>query len=150
MFGIGTRTNNGLGTATVLPQDVNTGFITGTYKGTAYVDGYLDSGSNANFFTDSSLTPCTSNPNFYCPASTMSETATLKGTNAATLTANFSVANADTLFSVTTYTAFSNLGGTNSDAAGFDLGLPFFYGHNVFTAIENANTPGGMGPYFAY
>jgi len=150
VFGIGTRTNNGLGTATVLPQDVNTGFITGTYKGTAYVDGYLDSGSNANFFTDSSLTPCTSNPNFYCPASTMSETATLKGTNAATLTANFSVANADTLFSVTTYTAFSNLGGTNSDAAGFDLGLPFFYGHNVFTAIENANTPGGMGPYFAY
>jgi len=150
VFGIGTRTNNGLGTATVLPEDPNTGWISGTYKGTVYTNSYLDSGSNANFFTDSSLTPCTSNPNFYCPASTMSETATLKGTNAATLTANFSVANADTLFSVTTYTAFSNLGGTNSDAAGFDLGLPFFYGHNVFTAIENANTPGGMGPYFAY
>ena len=81
----------------------------------------------------------------------MSETATLKGTSAATLTANFSVANADTLFSVTSYTAFSNLGGTNSDPMGFDLGLPFYYGHNVFVAIENANTPGGgMGPYFAY
>jgi hypothetical protein len=150
VFGIGTRTNNGLGTATVLPEDPNTGWITGTYKGTVYTDSYLDSGSNANFFTDSSLTPCTSNPNFYCPASTMSETATLRGTNAATLTANFSVANADTLFSITSYTAFSNLGGTNSDTAGFDLGLPFFYGHNVFTAIENASTPGGVGPYFAY
>jgi len=150
VFGIGTRTNNGLGTATVLPEDPSTGWITGTYKGTAYTDGYLDSGSNGNFFTDSSLTPCTSNPKFYCPASTMSETATLKGTSAATLAANFSVANADTLFSVTSYTAFSNLGGTNSDTAGFDLGLPFFYGHNVFTAIENANTPGGIGPYFAY
>jgi hypothetical protein len=150
VFGIGTRTNNGLGTATVLPEDPNTGWITGTYKGTVYTDSYLDSGSNANFFTDSSLTPCTSNPNFYCPVSTMSETATLKGTNAATLTANFSVANADTLFSITSYTAFSNLGGTNSDTAGFDLGLPFFYGHNVFTAIEGNTVSGNMGPFFAY
>ena len=150
VFGIGTRTNNGLGTATVLPEDPNTGWITGTYKGTVYANSYLDSGSNGNFFTDSSLTPCTSNPNFYCPASTMSETATLKGTSAATLRADFSVANADTLFSIASYTAFSNLGGTNSDPMGFDLGLPFYYGHNVFVAIENANTPGGMGPYFAY
>ncbi|HKB49217.1 MAG TPA: DUF3443 family protein, partial [Ktedonobacterales bacterium] len=144
------RTNNGLGTATVLPEDPNTGWISGTYKGTVYTKAYLDSGSNANFFTDSSLTPCPTNTSFYCPASTMSETATLKGANAATLTANFSVANADTLFSVTSYTAFSNLGGTNSDPMGFDLGLPFYYGHNVFVAIENTNTPGGIGPYFAY
>jgi uncharacterized protein DUF3443 len=150
VFGIGTRTNNGLGTATVLPEDPSTGWITGTYKGIAYIDGYLDSGSNGNFFTDSSLTLCTSNPNFYCPASTMSETATLKGTNAATLAAAFSVANADTLFSITSYTAFSNLGGTNSDTAGFDLGLPFFYGHNVFTAIEGNTVSGNMGPFFAY
>jgi uncharacterized protein DUF3443 len=151
VFGIGTRTNNGLGTATVLPEDVNTGFITGTYKGTAYTDGYLDSGSNGNFFTDTSLMACPApNAGFYCPTSTMSETATLKGTSAATLTANFSVANADTLFSTAGYTAFSNLGGTNSDAMGFDLGLSFFYGHNVFTAIEGSVASGTMGPYFAY
>jgi hypothetical protein len=151
VFGIGTRTNNALGTATVLPADINTGFITGTYKGTAYTDGYLDSGSNGNFFTDSSLTACAAPiAGFYCPASTMSETATLKGSNGATLTANFSVANANTLFSNASYTAFSNLGGPISDPQGFDLGLSFFYGHNVFTAIENSATPGGVGPYFAY
>jgi Protein of unknown function (DUF3443) len=151
VFGIGTRTNNALGSATVLPEDPNTGFITGTYKGTVYIDGYLDSGSNGNFFSDSSLTTCPApNGGFYCPASTMSETATLKGSNGATLAAPFSVANADMLFSNTSYTAFSNLGGTTSDAMGFDLGLAFFYGQNVFTAIENANTPGGVGPYFAY
>jgi hypothetical protein len=80
----------------------------------------------------------------------MSETATLKGTNAATLTANFSVANADTLFSTTSYSSFSNLGGVNPDPIGFDLGLPFFYGHNVFTAIEGNNVSGTMGPFFAY
>jgi hypothetical protein len=28
--------------------------------------------------------------------------------------------------------------------------LSFFYGRNVFTAIENMSTPGGTGPYFAY
>jgi hypothetical protein len=149
VFGIGTQTNNALGTATVLLADVNTGFITGTYKGTAYVDGYMDSGSNGNFFTDT-LTQCTTATGFYCPASTMSESATLKGAGAATLAAPFSVANAETLFATASYTMFSNLGGTISDPKGFDLGLSFFYGHNVFTAIENANTPGGIGPYFAY
>jgi hypothetical protein len=151
VFGIGTRTNNALGTATVLPADPITGFITATLKGTAYIDGYLDSGSNGSFFTDSSLTACAApNAGFYCPASTMSETATLKGTSATTLTANFTIADANTLFSNASYTAFSNLGGPSSDPKGFDLGLSFFYGHNVFTAIENANTPGGIGPFFAY
>ncbi len=32
----------------------------------------------------------------------------------------------------------------------FDWGLSFFYGKNMFTAIENMSTPGGTGPYFAY
>jgi hypothetical protein len=157
VFGIGTRTNNALGTATVLPADPISLVITATYKGTAYTDAYLDSGSNGNFFNDSSLTACAApNGGFYCPASTMSETAALKGTSATTLAANFSVANAGTLFSNTSYTAFSNLGGPipnpppASQPQPFDFGLPFFYGHNVFTAIENANTPGGIGPYFAY
>jgi len=150
VFGIGTRTNNALGTATVLPEDPATGFITGTYKGKAYIDGYLDSGSNGNFFTDSSLTQCTTSTGFYCPASTMSESATLKGTTATTLMANFDVANAETLFSTLSYTAFSNIGGTNPDTAGFDLGMPFFYGHNVFTAIEGKTVSGSMGPFFAY
>ena len=150
VFGIGTRTNNALGTATVLPEDPATGFITGTYKGTAYIDGYLDSGSNGSFFTDTSLTQCTTSTGFYCPASTMSESATLKGTTATTLMAKFDVANAETLFSTLGYTAFSNIGGTNPDPKGFDLGLPFFYGHNVFTAIEGNTVSGTMAPFFAY
>ena len=150
VFGIGTQTNNALGTATVLPEDPASGFITGTYKGTAYIDGYLDSGSNGNFFTDSSLTQCTTSTGFYCPSSTMSESATLQGTTTTTLMANFDVANAETLFSTASYTAFSNIGGPNPDTMGFDLGLPFFYGHNVFTAIEGNTVSGSMGPFFAY
>ena len=156
VFGIGTRTNNALGMATVLPEDPNSGFITATYKGIAYAAGYIDSGSNGNFFTDSSLTQCTTATGFYCPASTMSESATLQGTTATMLAADFSVANAETLFSNASYTAFSNLAGTIPNpppppqAQPFDLGLPFFYGQNVFTAIEGNTVSGTMGPFFAY
>jgi Protein of unknown function (DUF3443) len=154
VFGIGTQSNNALGSATVLPENTSSGFITATYKGTAYSHGFIDSGSNGNYFIDSSLTPCPMpNQGFYCPTSIMMETATLQGTNATMLTASFSVANANTLFANLSYTAFSNLGGTNPDPSGqaFDLGLPFFYGHNVFTAFETATNAGGYpGPYFAY
>jgi hypothetical protein len=152
VFGIGTRTNNALGMATVLPEDPSTGNITGTYKGTAYANGYLDSGSNGNYFTDSSLTtPACTGSNagiFYCPASMMSETASLKGTTTTTLTANFSVGDADTIPAGDT--VFAGLAGPNSDPQGFDLGLPFFYGHNVYTAIEGSSISGNMGPFFAY
>jgi hypothetical protein len=32
----------------------------------------------------------------------------------------------------------------------FDWGLPFFYGRNVYAAVEQQATPGGTGPYVAY
>ena len=59
----------------------------------------------------------------------------------------FTIGNANTLFDSSNY-AFNNLGGPNAGA--FDWGLPFFYGRNVYTAIELQSTPGGAGPYFAY
>jgi Protein of unknown function (DUF3443) len=155
VFGIGTQSNNALASGvTVLHEDPNTGLISAVYKGTTYTHGYIDSGSNGNFFIDSSLTACpTPNTGFYCPASIMMETATLQGTSSTMTAANFSVANANTLFANLSYTAFSNLGGTNPDPSGqgFDLGLPYFYGHNVYTAFETATNAGGYpGPYFAY
>ncbi|TLZ59417.1 MAG: DUF3443 family protein [Gammaproteobacteria bacterium] len=150
VFGIGTQSNNALGSAVVLQEDAFTGEITATYKGTAYPKGFIDSGSNGNFFTDSSLTQCTTDMGFYCPASSVSESATLQGTTGTMLSADFSVANAEVLFSNLSYTAFNNVGGTNPTMQAFDLGLPFFFGRNMFTAIENASAGGYMGPYFAY
>ena len=73
----------------------------------------------------------------------MNESATLTGTDGTMATASFSVANADSLFSQNNSMnfAFSNLAGSNYSSTlpnnSVDLGLSFFYGHNVFTGFEN-------------
>ena len=111
------------------------------------------------------MTSCTgrvASSNFYCPASTLNLTATNQSvsgtTNGTTGSVGFSVGNADTLFTMNggMNTAFVELGGTNSALPGcgnsFDWGLPFFYGRNVFTAIEQQPVTGTsyVGPFWAY
>jgi hypothetical protein len=44
--------------------------------------------------------------------------------------------------------AFNDVAGPTPGA--IDLGLPFFFGHNVFVAIQGMNTPNGIGPYWAF
>jgi hypothetical protein len=151
VFGIGTEGNNGLGSAKVLTTDDN-GFINTIYKGVTYTEAFIDSGSNLDFFTDNSITVCGTSPNqIYCPSSTLSETATEEGLNGTESTVNFTIANGDTLFSNNpSFTAFDNIAAPTSETMGFDFGLPFFYGRNVFTAIQGMNTSGGVGPYFAF
>ena len=149
IFGIGTRSNNGLGSAAVYRTD-DIGNITTTYQGKPYPKSFIDSGSNGLFFLDaatSAISTCRDNDSFYCPPTTTTLTATNQGQGGSAVSVSFSVANANVLFNSPNY-AFSNLGGPNAGA--FDWGLPFFYGRNVYTAIELQTTPGGTGPYFAY
>jgi hypothetical protein len=156
VFGIGTENNNALGSATVLPTNTQ-GFILASYNGMTNLNAGLDSGSNATFFTDNSIPTCSSNANFYCPQSTLNLSATLQGTNAAMTTAYFTVVNANNAFNANPMaTAMPGLSGPIGALPGsnvmiqFDLGMPFYFGRNVFTAIESQMTPGGMGPYFAF
>jgi hypothetical protein len=146
VFGIDTETNNSSSGATKLSADLASGFITGTLNGKTYADTFLDSGSNAIFFADSSIVACTApNTAFYCPATAVNQNATLNNT----LSAPFTVGNADQLFGANpSFNAFNNIGGTNSDPSGLDLGLPFFFGRNVFTGFENVAT--NAPPFFAY
>jgi len=147
VFGIGTQANNSLGSATKLEAAPASGVISATLNGTMYPDSYLDSGSNANFFPTSIASCPQPNQGFLCPPATTDESATLQGTNGSVLTADFSVANANTLFT-NDYAAFSNLAGDNTASnTSIDLGLSFFYGRNVFTGFENPNV---SAPYFAY
>ncbi len=156
VFGIGTQSNNGLGGAKVYTAP--SGSLTTSYNGQSYPGSFLDSGSNGYFFLDSSLTGlanCPNNsvaPGFYCPANSQNFMATNQGSNGTSGTVSFSIASAVTLFANQGDNAFSNLGAPSSNSAPFffDFGLPFFFGRNVFVAIEGANTSGGTGPYWAY
>jgi Protein of unknown function (DUF3443) len=154
IFGIGTQSNNALGSATVYATDANANFIT-TFKNQPYSTSFLDSGSNGLYFLSATITgiPVCPSPEtfFYCPSSTQNLSAVNQGASGSgSGTVNFSVANADSLFqSNPNAFVFGNLAGPNT-LAGFDWGLPFFYGRHVFTAIEGRSTPGGKGPYWAY
>jgi hypothetical protein len=119
------------------------------FNGTTFGASFIDSGSNANYFVDSSIPTCTDG--FFCPPNTLAEQATITGVNSASTTIDFSVANADSLIqSNPAGVAFVNLAAPNSLSDSFDFGLPFFYGRNVFTAIAGQSTPGGDGPYVAF
>ena len=152
VFGIGTQANNGLGNATVVGVDPGSGNFTTLYNGNSYSAGFIDSGSNGLLFEDT-ITVCskaTAAPDFYCPPATINRSATIQGSNGASATVNFSIANADMLLSGNPgFAAFPNLGAPFA-ADGFDWGLPFFYGRNVYIAIEGASTPAGLGPYVAF
>ncbi|MFZ1099539.1 MAG: DUF3443 domain-containing protein [Steroidobacteraceae bacterium] len=152
VFGIGTESNNGLNGATVLTSDPSSGEISASFNSASYPESYLDSGSNAFYFVDSSLPLCGQSPEeVFCPSTTQSFSAQLSGTNGASVTTGFDVGNAEALLNDNpSATAFPDLGIPNSNMLGFDFGLPFFYGRNVFTAIAGASTPSGTGPYFAY
>jgi hypothetical protein len=149
VFGIGTESNNALSGATVFPINDYAEFNT-TFNGQSY-PAFLDSGSNAYFFLDSTTTSILACPSpyqgFYCPSSpvNLSAAAASGGTSS---TIDFTVDNADDLLSDTSAAVFPALAGPNPGI--FDWGLPFFFGRNVYTAIASANTPAGAGPYWAF
>ncbi len=152
IFGIGTQSNNALGSATVYTIDLSSGNFTTVYNGISYSNAsFIDSGSNGFYFLDAHTTgfpTCADMPSFYCPAATQNLSATNQGTNGSTSTVNFVVGNADTLTANALDAVVNGLAGPNSGS--FDWGLPFFFGRTVFTSIEGHNTPAGQGPYWAY
>jgi uncharacterized protein DUF3443 len=174
IFGIGTQSNNGLGSAVALPVDQNTGNFAAQFAGVTYNDfngpgsgggsSFIDSGSNGYFFLDSAtlvnagfpIPDCPSSANlqgFYCPSPTQPISVTVIGDNSSGIpagpsrTINFNVADAQTLFQ-SGFSAFNNVGGDNSNS--FDFGLPFIFGKSVFFVIEGQTTPAGTGPFYAF
>ena len=148
IFGIGTQPNNGLGSAKIFTVDSRANFTT-TFNGQAFTKSFLDSGSNGIFFLDAAtvgLPECTNSKGFYCPSSLRSLSATQAGGNGTSAVVAFNAGNVDRVNA--TFSAFAEATGANP--GGFDWGLPFFYGRTVFTAIQGASTPAGLGPYWAW
>ena len=150
IVGIGTAKDNEPGSAQVFAPD-QFGNLQTTFNANQYA-GFLDTGSNAYFFLDSKTTGipnCSSTEKgFYCPSSPASLSATNSSSQGASSTVNFTIVSASQLFSSGGNAVFPTLGGPNP--ATFDWGLPFFFGRNVFVAIEGRQTPLGAGPFWAY
>jgi hypothetical protein len=130
------------------------GTINVTFGPTQYPVSFLDSGSNAYYFTDSSLSACasgTAGSGFFCTSANISTTiTTLANTQ---LAANFIVGNASAMIQANpSAAAYPQLAGPigAANAQSFDYGLPYFYGRNVYTAIEGMSAGGSIGPFVAY
>ena len=164
-FGIGTQTNNGLGSATVYTTTSSSspdgpGLITADYNGQVLPNSFIDSGSSLYFFEDNTIPLCTDAgfKGFYCPVNTMTLSPVIKGANGTSFTDTFSLFNAETAFNANpSFAVLPGLGAnpniifpSTAYAGSFDFGLPFFYGRSVYTAIEGRAAGGTVGPYFAF
>jgi len=148
LFGIGTQSNNGLGSAKVFTLDNRANFAT-VFNGQTYTSSFIDSGSNGIFFLDSAgagLPDCKNSMGFYCPTTLTPLSATQRGLNGTTNAVAFNAGNVDRVNA--TFSVLAEATGANP--GGFDWGLPFFFGRTVFVAIAGQSTPGGTGPFWAY
>jgi hypothetical protein len=157
IFGIGTRTNNALGSASVFALSSLTGGLTTFYNGSVSGNSFIDTGSNAFFFREAGFPTCsnvTVGAGFDCPVTTQDLSATIQGLNGTNASINFSVANANSLLA-NGFGAFNNLAApitwTSIGLPNFVWGLPFFFGRSIFLAFEGANVPGApAGPFVAF
>ncbi|WP_279635097.1 DUF3443 domain-containing protein [Paraburkholderia rhynchosiae] len=147
VFGIGTQENNSLGTARIFTTDPTQNTFSAQYKGTTYNYAFIDSGSNGLFFDDASIAQCSGGSAFFCPPAPLSLSAVVEGLNGSSAPVAFQVSNAETMLA-SGANAMNNYAALQTGM--FDLGLPFFYGRKVYTAIRGRPTPGGTGPYFAF
>lgn len=151
VFGIDTQSDNTIPSGVTILEADGTGAFATDYNNVKYSGSILDSGSNANFFLDSSLTglpDCTTATGFSCPTSIASETATnYSPVGTGSVTANWNVANAEQLFSTPNF-VFNNLGGPNPGS--FDFGLAFFFGRNIYFGINGATAGNYAGPFYGY
>ncbi|MFZ0639981.1 MAG: DUF3443 family protein [Candidatus Acidiferrales bacterium] len=155
VFGIGTESNNGLGSATIYGVDTNYGNFTTIFDDTSFTDaGFVDLGSNALYFDPVSSglagTECEDAPFWYCPDANVSFTAENEGiTNGTSGTVSFTVVDADAFIDNSADSNDAVINGLAGPFTGeFDWGLPFFFGLNVYNAIDGQSAPGA--PYVAY
>jgi hypothetical protein len=152
VFGIGTQSNNAMA-ATQRFGTSSFGDLSATFNGSS-LGAFIDSGSNALFFTDSALPQCGGTlGTFYCPASPQSFSATLTGVDGTSGSATFSVVAASVLFGSNSDSgnfAFNDLAGQFGSSTSLDLGLPFFYGRYIYLGMDQTATGGTQAPFVAF
>jgi len=150
-LGIGTRSNNGPAGATAYPANGNAEF-TCSFQGSSSDASFIDSGSNALYFPASTGLLPQDSSGFFAPSLALGSAQSFSATNSGYLgtpsgTVWFNIGNFDSLFN-SGNNVFSDIGGYQ--AGGFDWGLPFFFGRNVFIGFDGTSSSLGRGPYWAY
>ncbi len=150
-FGIATQSNNTLGSAQIYTVDPDYATFTSVFNGATFDSSFIDTGSNAYYFSDDTIPTCADAASFYCPAGPLALTATIQGLNGLIANVPFIVDNADTDFA-TGGAVLPSVAGPQSatNAKDFDWGLPFFYGRTVYVAFEGGSTAGVQGPWIAF
>jgi len=152
VFGIGTQSNNVMN-ASQRFQTTAFGDLSSTFNNRT-LGAFLDSGSNALFFSDSALPQCGGTlGTFYCPTSPQSFAAALTGADGSNGSASFSVVSASALLGSNANSgnfAFNDLAGQFGSSTNLDLGLPFFYGRYVYFGQDTTAKGGTQQPFVAF
>lgn len=149
-FGIGTQSNNALpANAQVYPIS-SQGYFLASVDGGSLGDGFVDSGSNGNYLDLSGVASCSHATGFYCPSTPQTFSITTVGSGGSpSSTQTITVANAQTMFNLG-YAALPALAGGAAVSGAIDLGLPFFYGRSIATALEDPTSTTTPHGYWAY
>jgi hypothetical protein len=144
-LGINIDGTNQLGTTPLLTVS-SIGAFTTSFAGTVYTS-YISSAATTNYFPSSTITLC-DDSNFYCPATPLTETATLIGANNAQVVETFAVTNADVDFGNADFSALPGL--SEPYSANFIWGVPFFYGKSVYLLYAGQTVAGVTGPAIGF
>ena len=141
----------GTGNASLSKLDTNSSAtVTASYGGVSGLTAYFDSGSNGWFIDNANkIPPCTSSSlsGFFCGSAT-NQSAILTGTNGISVTLDFSIESAQTLFA-TGNQDFSSLGGPLSGV--FDAGFTaFLNGQTIGVGWDPATVNSTDTGYFLY
>jgi hypothetical protein len=150
VFGIGTQSNNLTSGVTAYTLDQYNQFTT-TFNNVTYNGSFIDTGSNEYYFSSSGILPtCTDYTSNYCPSTVTSLSAIITGASGSpSNTVSFRVGNFSSLWNAANW-VFDDVAGELGGTGGFDWGLPFYFGRNVYIGFEGMSSSLGTGPYFAY
>jgi hypothetical protein len=151
ILGVGTQTNNARSGQFLFTTNGSGDFRT-SFNGITDI-GFADTGSNAIYFStpqQTALPLCSGSFSaWYCPPAPAPFSATNISLSGPSQAVSFSIRNFTADFSNSSNDVFPQVGGPSN--FGFDWGLPFFFGRNVFFGIKGTNAPGfGTGPFVAY
>jgi hypothetical protein len=146
VFGIGTQSNNQLGNAKVYRFD-NTSYLTAFYNGTQF-RALPDTAYRSIRVHDSSIPQCSSttvNP-YFCPTTQQPLSISLLAANGSREMLDVPIVRppSSTAYQVS---SFGRYGAVDEPLI---LGVPFYFGRTVFTAIEGRSTSAGTGPFIAF